>query len=190
MQRSLCTSKQVGGTYRAPSARRYLLPCTYRFPSARSGLLSFKCGPGFSRHRPKRLLPWTSLSSSKFEFEWRPPPLEFLNPNPVEKTLFLPLKRRRLGHILIISRVGYVISDFWNQYINRLNSSKTWPCKGPSTRPGKLGGRTEHPPHGQTCSHARTDCPLHGQACFHGPGKRSSLVRANGCAEDALHVKI
>ena len=53
MQRSLCTSKQVGGTYRAPSARRGLLPCTYRLPSARSGLLSFKRGLGQCRHRPK-----------------------------------------------------------------------------------------------------------------------------------------
>ena len=63
---------------------------------------------------------------------------QILKPNPIQKTSFLSSKRRRLGHILIISRVGYVIPDFWNQYINRLNFSKARPCKGFFARPGKL----------------------------------------------------
>ena len=41
VQRTLCTSRQVGWTYRAPSARPGLLPCTRGLPSARSGLLSW-----------------------------------------------------------------------------------------------------------------------------------------------------
>ena len=49
---------------------------------------------------------------------------QILKPNPIQKTSLLSLKRRDLGYILIISRVGYVIPDFWNQYINRLNFSK------------------------------------------------------------------
>ena len=39
VHRSLCTPRQVGWTFRAPSARADLLPCTYRLPSARLGLL-------------------------------------------------------------------------------------------------------------------------------------------------------
>ena len=102
---------------------------------------------------------------------------QILKPNPIQKTSLLSLKRRDLGYFLIISRVGYVIPDFWNQYINRLNFSKAWPCNGFFARPGKLAARTEYPPHGQACSHARTGYPLHGHACFHGPGKHSPPVR-------------
>ena len=47
-----------------------------------------------------------------------------LKPNRIQKTSFLSFRSPCLGAILIISRVRYVISDFWNQYINRLNFSK------------------------------------------------------------------
>ena len=39
VQRYLYTSRQVSWTFRAPSARPDLLPCTYRLPSAWLGLL-------------------------------------------------------------------------------------------------------------------------------------------------------
>ena len=53
-----------------------------------------------------------------------------LKPEPIQKTSFLSFRSPCLGAILIISRVGYVIPDFWNQYISRLNFYKAWPCKG------------------------------------------------------------
>ena len=51
-------------------------------------------------------------------------PPKVLKPSLVQKTSFLSSKRRRFGNVLIIWRVGYVIPDSWNQYINRLNFSK------------------------------------------------------------------
>ena len=87
---------------------------------------------------------------------------QMLKPNPIQKTSLLPLRRRHLGHVLMISRVGYVITDFWNQYINRLNFLRAWPCNGFFARPGKLAGRTEFSLHGVACSLACAESLLHG----------------------------
>ena len=64
----------------------------------------------------------------------------------------LSSERRQFGHVLIIWRVGYVISIFWNQYINRLNFPTAWTCKGDFVRQGIFviwSGRTKYHLHGQ-----------------------------------------
>ena len=66
VQRILCTSRQAGWTYRAPSARPGLLPCTYRLPSARSGWT-----------QSGLRLPTLSLAR-----------YNFLQPNPMQQTSF------------------------------------------------------------------------------------------------------